>query len=377
MSSDGQDRSEKATPQRMKEVRRKGELARSQDLTAWIGLGAAALMLPGVISRAGQAATEQLQTVRDVALDPGARSVDVLLGDALRSFLPTMGTMFVVVVIVTVAVAAAQGGVHPKQPKPTFKQLNVLAGIKRLVGAQTLWQGVKTLLKTAVVGLALVAGVQALVPVLVGSGRLALSQLVDSASSGAVTLMRGGVGAGILLAVLDVVVVMRRNRKKTRMTLREVKDENKRSEGDPLLKGAIRSKQMAMSRNRMMAAVADADVVLVNPTHVAVALRYEPGAGAPRVVAKGAGAVATRIRAEATAKHVPMVEDVPLARALHSACEIGQEVPEYLFTAVARVLAFVMALRRRGAATGQHRVPGAPVELPEAPARRRRRRVPA
>ena len=107
-----------------------------------------------------------------------------------------------------------------------------------------------------------------------------------------------------------------------------------------------------------MAEVATADVVLVNPTHVAVALRYEPGSGAPKVVAKGSGAVASRIRAEATERRVPMIEDVPLARALHAACELGQEVPAHLFTAVARVLAFVMALRRRGAGAGQHRVPG-------------------
>jgi flagellar biosynthetic protein FlhB len=142
------------------------------------------------------------------------------------------------------------------------------------------------------------------------------------------------------------------------MTLREFKEENKRTEGDPQVKAAIRSRQLQVSRSRMMAAVADADVVLVNPTHVAVALRYEPGKGAPRVVAKGAGALAARIRARAAEHNVPLVEDVPLARALHAACEVGAEIPEYLFTAVARVLAFVMALRRRGVSAGQHRVPG-------------------
>ncbi len=118
-----------------------------------------------------------------------------------------------------------------------------------------------------------------------------------------------------------------------------------------------------MSRNRMIAQVADADVVLVNPTHVAVALRYEPGSGAPRVVAKGAGHVAARIRKVAADKRVPMVEDMPLARALHAACELGQEVPPHLYVAVARVLAFVMALRRRGAAQGIHRPPGGPSKL--------------
>jgi flagellar biosynthetic protein FlhB len=141
------------------------------------------------------------------------------------------------------------------------------------------------------------------------------------------------------------------------MTRREVKEEHKQSEGDPQLKGAIRSRQLAMSRNRMMSEVAKADVVLVNPTHVAVALRYDPARGAPRVVAKGAGAVAARIRERAGEHRVPMVEDVPLARALHAQCDLGQEIPGELYEAVARVLAFVMALRRRGSAGGTHRVP--------------------
>jgi flagellar biosynthetic protein FlhB len=109
-----------------------------------------------------------------------------------------------------------------------------------------------------------------------------------------------------------------------------------------------------MSRNRMISAVADADVVLVNPTHVAVALRYEPGKSAPRVVAKGAGIIAARIRQRAEAGRVPIVQDIPLARTLHAACELGQEIPVELYNAVARVLAFVMALRSRGAAHGVH-----------------------
>ncbi|MFP5358987.1 MAG: flagellar biosynthesis protein FlhB [Actinomycetes bacterium] len=152
---------------------------------------------------------------------------------------------------------------------------------------------------------------------------------------------------------------MKRNRKQTRMSKKEISDEHKQSEGDPHVKGQRRARQIAMSRNRMMAAIAGADVVLVNPVHVAVALTYEPGTGAPRVVAKGRGHIAARIRAEAMDKRVPMVEDIPLARALHAACELGDEIPMHLYAAVARVLAFVMALRRRGAAAGMHRDPHA------------------
>jgi flagellar biosynthetic protein FlhB len=114
---------------------------------------------------------------------------------------------------------------------------------------------------------------------------------------------------------------------------------------------------MAMSRNRQMADVPTADVVMVNPTHVAVALRYDPAKGAPRVVAKGSGAIATKIRALATENRIPMVQDVPLARALHGGCEVGQEIPAEFYGAVARVLAFVMSLKARGSAAGVHRNP--------------------
>jgi flagellar biosynthetic protein FlhB len=169
-------------------------------------------------------------------------------------------------------------------------------------------------------------------------------------------------------------VVRRRTNKGLRMSKQDIKDEHKQSEGDPMLKGAIRSRQMQMSRNRMMSDIAEADVIMVNPTHVAVALRYQPEKGAPRVVAKGAGVIASRIREAAEEHRVPMVADVPLARALHRSCEIGQEIPAELFTAVARVLAFVMALKTRGSAVGVHRNP-MPEPPPDPAVLRRSRRV--
>jgi len=153
--------------------------------------------------------------------------------------------------------------------------------------------------------------------------------------------------------------VMRRNRKHTHMTKKEAKDEHKKSEGDPLVRAQRRSRQLALSRNRMIAAVGDSDVVLLNPTHLAVALRYEPGKSAPRIVAKGAGVVAQKIRERAEESGVPMVRDIPLARALHTACDIGQEIPEELYTAVAQVLAFIEHLKRRGSARGTHTMPAA------------------
>jgi flagellar biosynthetic protein FlhB len=159
------------------------------------------------------------------------------------------------------------------------------------------------------------------------------------------------------------------------MTKQEVKQEHKQSEGDPLVKGAIRSRQLAAARNRMMADVPTADVVLVNPTHVAVALRYEAERGAPRVVARGAGVVAQRIREEAAAHGVALVRDVPLARALHRSTVVGQEIPPELYAAVAQVLAFVISRRTSGARGGEHHSPRTGPDLPAVPVGGRRRRT--
>jgi flagellar biosynthetic protein FlhB len=375
--SDVGERTEQATEKRMREVRSKGQLARSQDLTAWLGIGAAAAMLPVTIDAGARAGTEQIVSVGALATSPEPALAVQALGDGLASMAVTITPMLVVVVVVVLIGAVAQGGVHLKKLTGKYEQFNLVSGVKRTFGTQALWQGVKALLKTAVVGLVLTMVIQGLTPVLMTAGGLPVSSLLDAAGAGSASLLQSAVVAGLVLAAADMFVIMRRNRKKTRMTKKEVRDENKNSDGDPLIKSQRRSRQLAMSRNRMIASVAGADVVLVNPTHFAVALKYEPGKSAPRVVAKGAGNIAARIREQAETDRVPIVRDVPLARALHAACEIGQEIPVELYNAVAQVLAFVMALRSRGAATGTHTMaannahgaPGAPARTGQSPRR--------
>ena len=175
---------------------------------------------------------------------------------------------------------------------------------------------------------------------------------------------------GLCMAAADYAMQRRRIGKQTRMSKEEIKQEHKQTEGDPLVKGAIRSRQLAAARNRMMADVATADVVLVNPTHVAVALRYDAQSGAPRVVARGAGAVAAKIRERGRGARVPLVRDVPLARALYRSTKVGQEIPPELFAAVAQVLAFVISRRSRGQRGGEHRSPAPEGELPAGAGRR-------
>ncbi|TDE98653.1 EscU/YscU/HrcU family type III secretion system export apparatus switch protein [Occultella glacieicola] len=346
--SGGQERSEKATDKRMKEVRGDGSLAKSQDLSAWLGIGAGALVLPWTLTLGAEAAEHQVNAVERIIATPDPAIAVAALSEGLGTVLPTLFPVLAATLVAAVAGAVAQGGIHRKKFKVSVESLNLVSGLKRTFGPQALWNGVKAALKTAVVAVVLVVSVQSLMPVLLSSGGLSLSALLSAAGSGVSSLLRVAVVAGLALAALDVFIIIRRNRKKTRMTKREVKDENKQTDGDPLIKGAIRSRQLAMSRNRMIAAIADADVVVVNPTHVAVALRYEPGRSAPRVVAKGSGHVATRIREQAAADGVPMVADVPLARALHAACRLGEEIPVDLYDAVAAILAFVMSLKRRG-----------------------------
>ncbi|QEE60198.1 EscU/YscU/HrcU family type III secretion system export apparatus switch protein [Salinibacterium sp. dk2585] len=348
------ERTEQATEKRMKEVREKGQLSKSQDLTAWLGIGAAAIMIPATLALGSTAATEQMFAVARVAssADPLA-AVDALWA-GMGSVMTTLAPMLVAVLVAVVVGAVAQGGVHLKKFKPKMEQFDLVKGVKRTFGTQALWQGAKALMKTVVVGLVLYFVIQNLMPVLMASGGNSVHAVLEAAAGGVAAMLQFAIVAGLALAFADVFVVMKRNMKKTRMTKKEVKDEHKNSDGDPLIKGQRRARQLAMSRNRMIAAIGDADVVLVNPTHVAVALKYEPGRSAPRVVAKGAGNIAARIREEADKKGVPMVRDVPLARALHEACELGQEIPVDHYDAVARVLAFVMALKKRGAAAGVH-----------------------
>jgi flagellar biosynthetic protein FlhB len=352
--ADSGEKTELATEKRMKEVRAKGQLSKSQDLTAWVAVGVAAVMIPATVTAGAAATSTPFHQLREVMDHPDSAHALRALFDGLGSMGGIILPLLAVVTIAVIVTAAAQGGIHIKKFSGKFDQFNPVEGLKRTFGMQAVWQGVKAVSKTVVVGVVLVSVIQGLVPLLMSGGGLPASALIQAASDGTASLVRSAVVAGLILAAADVFVIMRRNRKRTRMTKKEVKDENKSSEGDPLIKGQRRSRQLAMSRNRMMAAIVDADVVLVNPTHFAIALKYEAGKSAPRVVAKGAGVIALRIREQAETDRVPIVKDIPLTRALHSACELGDEIPVDLFTAVARVLAFVLALRKRGSSKAVH-----------------------
>lgn len=350
------ERTEQATPKRMEEARREGRLQSSRDMAGWMSMAAAALTLPLVVGAGSKATTDLVLGLRAVIMDPTAERASDTFTAAFAVIPGIIGPLLAASVVGAIAGALASGGIRTKRMKARFEQFDVVKGAGRLVGPQALWEGAKALLKTGVVGIALWFAIQGALPLLSASGALPVAAVIGTATGVIGTILQAAIVAGIALGAIDVLVVVRRNRKHTMMTRQEVKDEAKSTEGDPQIRQQRRSRQIAMSRNRMMAAIGAADVVMLNPTHVAVALKYDAGRAAPRVVAKGAGEIAARIREKAAEHRIPMVQDVPLARALYKACEVGQEIPEELYTQVARVLAFVMSLKRRGAALGVHRI---------------------
>jgi flagellar biosynthetic protein FlhB len=375
--SSGEEKTEKPTAKKRKESRKEGQVPRTQELGAWAAMLLAGLAMPTMISREVDAIQGLMIACLRTLEDPTASDALQLLGQGAGHAFKALLLLGAAVMVVGVAAALAQGGffLATKTVQPKLSKLDPIKGAKRIFGIQALWEGAKMLLKCALVAVLVKATVTSMMPLL--GGMVPVGFLLHQTGDEALALIRNVAIAGLVMAGADYAMTRRRIGKQTRMTKEEVKQEHKQQEGDPMLKGAIRSRQLAMARSRMMADVLAADVVLVNPTHVAVALRYDPEAGAPTVVARGAGAIAARIRELAGENDVPLVQDVPLARALYSSTEVGQEIPAELFAAVAQVLAFVISRRNAGRGGGSHRSPRPETELGPVPVAGRRRRIPS
>jgi len=377
MSGSSGEKTEKPTPRRRKQAKKDGQVPRTPEIGGWLGLLVVSMAIGPLLDReVGAMRTLMTESLRAIERPTVAAATTVLRHSALH-ILVTLVLLGSMVMVIGVVSAIAQGGffLSPKLAKPSAKKLNPIQGAKRLFGPQAAWEGAKMLLKAGVVAALAWSSVKALMPMV---GGLMPIDTVLSALGDEVSGMFLSVGvAGLVMAGADYAVVRRRIGKQVRMSREEIKQEHKQTEGDPMVKSAIRSRQLAAARSRMISDVAEADVILVNPTHVAVALRYQPELGAPRVVARGAGAIADRIRQVAAEERVPLVRDVPLARALYSSCEVGQEIPPELWAAVAQVLAFVIRLRNRGQQAGAHPSPRSEETVPAVRRGGRRRARPA
>ena len=350
------EKTEDPTEQRKKQARREGQIARTPDLATWGSLFVASMILPTVVGNLLERVRNRLLATTAMINDPTPEKALAALRAGAVDVAMIAAPLCLGLFVFTIAANAAQGGLRPatKLFKPNFTRLNPLQGFKRAFGGHALWEAVKAVVKTGVIGLVLYVSVRGLVPTLLTSGSIPLFTLLTTIANTVGDTIRIAAGAGLAMAAADYAMARRRINKQIRMSKQEVKEEHRRSDGDPKLKAAIRAKQMAMSRQRMMAELPKADVILVNPTHVAVALRYDPERGAPRVIAKGAGAIAAKIREKANELRIPMVHDKTLARALYRDCELGAEIPAHFYQAVAKVLAFVMVLKSKGSAAGVH-----------------------
>jgi flagellar biosynthetic protein FlhB len=368
-----EEKTEAPTAKKRRESRKEGQVARTPEFGAW-----AALMVFGlVLDTAGGWEVRALRSLMtrsfELVATPEPAKAMHLLGGALMQALIALVALGTAVMLVGVSAALGQGGffLATKAVMPKFSKLNPVNGAKRIFGPHSLWEAVKVIVKSAVVGLICFNAIRAMMPLI--GGLVPPEVTLDLLHGRVAGLLRSVAVAGLVMAAGDYAFQRRRTGKQTRMTKHEVKQEAKQTEGNPLVKSAIRSRQLAAARSRMMADIPTADVVLVNPTHVAVALKYDPAGGAPKVVARGAGAVATKIREKAEEARVPLVRDVPLARALYGSCKVGQEIPIELFAAVAQVLAFVIGRRAQGQRGGSMDSPRVEPHLPVVPRVRVRR----
>jgi len=363
------EKTEAASPRRLEKAREEGQIARSRELGTFLLLaaGVAGLWVGAPFLYRGL--TEVVRS--GLAFDARAgRDTAVMLAQAgqgayesVSILLPLFGLLAVVAVFSNVAIGGLVLTTKPLEPN--FGKLNPISGIKRIFSSQTLVELLKAIAKALLVG-----GVSAWVLWHYHDEMLSLSHVAISAAlTKALTLVAlccALIVASLLLVVLlDVPWQIWSHLKKLRMSKEDVRQEHKESDGDPHVKARIRQQQRSMARQRMMSEVPKADVVVTNPTHYAVALRYAEGQlGAPRVIAKGTGLVAANIRSVAAEHRIPTLEAPPLARALYQHVELGHEIPVALYTAVAEVLAWVFQLRSWRAGGGAEPVPPTALAVP-------------
>ncbi len=352
------EKTEAPTPRRLAEARQHGQVAKSAELTSALVLLAAVWLLGGQGAQmiAALAAIMRRAFTRlpeaSPALHGGEWSVGAMGASALGIMWElgaVVGPFLLSLLAVGVVVNVAQVGLlfTTYTLQPSLARLNPLAGLQRFFSTYGLIELVKALAKLLLIGLVITLSLQGEAGTLLGLGQMALPEALGTLARLLSDLALRAAATYLLLGVVDYLYQRRRFMQSMRMTRQEVIDDMKRSEGDPFLRGRIRQKQRQLARLRMMQAVPSADVVITNPTHLAVALRYDPLAmNAPQVVAKGAYEIAERIVEIAREHDVPVIQNIPLAQALYNLVEIGREIPAELYVAVAEVLAFVFNLRR-------------------------------
>jgi flagellar biosynthesis protein FlhB len=329
-------------------LRKKGQVARSVELPQAIVLLVVVLILPSTIKNLVSTFTEDWRFALNEAASATPHRSGALFGRSLLHSAMTLAPMIGALALSSLIAQFVMTGPRPNfmLVKPKFEHISPKTGFKRMFGKQVVWELLKTALKLSAVALVTYGVWQSGVADLLETPRT-LGQTISATGSSLRTLLLRVVALGLVIGIADAVVSKRRHLKVSRMTKQEVKDEYKQNEGNPHAKSEMRGRAIKLSRSRMIAAVAKADAVLVNPTHLAIAIQYEQGSAAPVVLAKGAGVIAEKIRDEATKHNVPIIQNKPLVRAMYRKVEVGDLIPAAFYRAIAEVLALVYRTKRR------------------------------
>ena len=346
MAGSAGERTERATPRRREESRKRGQVARSREINTGLGLLAtfALLSFLGGWMLAGMAEimSRSLGSSGDSGPITPASGWQIMVEagwDSLRLIAPFAAAG--VVVGVVASAIQVKPGITPSVLKPRFSVLNPIAGAKRLLGPRSLVSIVKDLIKVSATGVIAYVIVKGAIPDLMSLMGAGPGRAIAVVSELTMRIGFAIVAVYAFIAVADLLYERWQHERDLRMTRDEVRREAKEQDVNPEIKGQLKRRQREMAVRRMMSAVPDADVVITNPTHFAVALRYAKALPAPRVVAKGADNVAFRIIATAKENGVTVVQDPPLARSLFASAEVGQFIPADAFGAVAEILAHV------------------------------------
>ena len=365
-NEDGQERSEQATPKRQEDARKKGQVPRSREMTtmAMLLMAAVCMSLMGghIVERLDSVLHLGLRVERAKLFDTFAL-IEILGQAAYQGFLAILP--FLLVMLVTaLAAPVALGGWSFSTQAMSFKadKLNPLKGLKRIFAVRGVVELLKALAKFLLIGSVGAGLLWHFLPELMGLGREAVEHGLIHAGRILSTSFVVLSASLLLIAAIDVPFQLWDHAKNLKMTRQEVRDEHKDTEGRPEVKSRVRAMQREIAQRRMMEEIPKADVIITNPTHYAVALRYDlDNMSAPIVVAKGVELVASQIRTVAVANKVPLYEAPQLARALYYSAEINHEIPAGLYLAVAQILAYVFQLK---AVTRGGPVPARPTEVP-------------
>ena len=368
--SDDGERSEEPTEKKLREAREKGQVARSRELTTFVMLlgSSVGLLVFGhmIVESMMSIMRNSFTTPRDQLFD----SVHMTLAfqEAVSNSLLMLSPFFVLMAISAVVGSIAISGWNfsLQALAPKFSKLNPLTGMKRIFGPQGLMELTKALAKFFVISAAGILVLYNITDEVMGLGSEPVAQAISHAGSLLVWTFLAVSMSTLLIAMIDVPFQIWNHKRQLKMTKQDVKQENKDVYGSPELKGRIRRTQMEMSMKRMMESVPKADVVITNPTHFSIAVKYDPdNMRAPVVVAKGADYVAFEIRRIAKENKVPILSAPPLARAIYHTTEIDDEIPEGLYLAVARVLAYIFHLRRTASSVNPDDLKMMDISIPE------------